>query len=212
MREPIPTQVEKLYGFLKTEVHWLHGRWRIFEQLYCKGDLRLTLLTEVAPSFFHMLQLMMFEDMQMGLARLTDPAPNKASLLQLQKRLESQANAKMAASAKIVLDRLMKSVQPIRDHRDKLLAHYALDHATEKGVNRLPDVYYRDIVNSLALVRDYMNLIEYQYHGCHQGYEDFAWPDDGDSLVTMLRWALRHREKLGSEEIACEPKDKWSDA
>jgi hypothetical protein len=212
MSEPIPSHVEQLYEFLKTEVQWLHARWVIFEQLYSKGALRLDLLNEAAPSFFHMLQLMMYDDMQMGLARLTDPAPNKASLLQLQKRLESHANAKLAVNTKIVLDELMRLVQPIREHRNQLLAHYSLDHAIEKAVAKLPDVYYQDILASLALVRDYMNLIEFHYHDCHQGYEHFVWQDDGDSLVTLLRWALRHREELMSAEIAFEPKDKWSDA
>ena len=93
-----------MYEFLKNEVTWLHARWVVFEQLYNKSPLTLELLNETAPSFFHLLQLLMFDDPQLSLSRLTDPAPLKASLLQLQKRLESHANAKLAATAKETLE------------------------------------------------------------------------------------------------------------
>ncbi|MEO8523639.1 MAG: hypothetical protein ABI460_02855 [Caldimonas sp.] len=66
MIQPIPPLVEQVYEFLKKEVQWLYARKVIFDQLYCKGQLRLELLDEAAPSFFHMLQLMMYDDFQRG--------------------------------------------------------------------------------------------------------------------------------------------------
>src|SRR5687767_7757030 len=97
MSQPISPYVEELYEFLKNEVTWLHARWVIFEQLYRRGDLRLNLLNEAGPSFFHLLQLIMYDDIQLALAKLTDDRRDTASLLQLQKRLDSHANNKLAA-------------------------------------------------------------------------------------------------------------------
>lgn len=212
MTPPIPPVVEELYEFLKKEVTWLHARWIIFDQLYNKGAVRLELLNEAGSSFFHMLQLMMYDDMQLWLARLTDPAPAKASLLQLQRRLDSHGNAKLAATAKRVLDKLLVSVEAIRKNRDNLIAHYSLDQATNPHAQKLPDVYYTDVVESLRLVREYMNLIEQHYHDSEEGYEYFTWQDDGDTLVTVLKWGIRFREKIVAKEIFMEEKDKWSDA
>jgi hypothetical protein len=208
----MPFTVEEVYAFLMKEVTWLHARWIMFEQLYNKSPLRLDLLNEAAPSFFHVLQLLMFDDMQLCLSRLTDPAPHKASLLQLQKRLESNGNAKLAAKSKIVLDKLMKTVDAIRDQRDNHIAHYSLEQAINSGAEKLPDVDYQSVLTSLSLVREYMNLIEDHYHGLMQGYEHFAWQDDGDTIVLLLKWALSHKERLLAQEVSVFEKDKWSDA
>jgi hypothetical protein len=212
MTPPIPPYVEEVYEFLKKEVTWLHARWIIFDQLYSKGELRLELLNEAGSSFFHMLQLMMYDDMQLSLARLTDPAPLKASLLQLQKRLDSHGNAKLAATAKPVLNNLLKSVEAIRKNRDNLIAHSSLDQATNPHAEKLPDVYYQDVVECLRLVREYMNLIELHHYDGEQGYEHFVWQDDGDNLVTVLKWGIRHRETLKTKGFFEEKRDKWSDA
>lgn len=68
----MPPQVKEVFEFLKNEVTWLYARWIVFEQLYRKSDLRLELLNEAGSSFFRMLQLMMYDDMQLALAKLTD--------------------------------------------------------------------------------------------------------------------------------------------
>ena len=212
MPQAIPPYLGELYEFLKKEVTWLHARWIIFDQLYSKGDPRLELLNDAGSSFFHMLQLMMYDDMQLWLARLTDDRRDTASLLQLQKRLESHGNAKLATTAKPVLEELLKLVDAIRENRDGMLAHYSLDQATNPQAKKLPDVYYTDVVRSLELVRQYMNLIEMHYHDCEQGYEHFVWQDDGDNLVTLLKWGLRYREILKTKGFFEEKRDKWSDA
>jgi hypothetical protein len=209
---PMPSTVEEVYAFLTKEVTWLHARWILFEQLYNKSTLRLDLLNEAAPSFFHVLQLLMFDDMQLSLSRLTDSAPQKASLLQLQKRLESNGNAKLAAKTEIVLDTLMKTVDAIRGQRDKRIAHYSLEQAINSCAEKLPAVDYQSVLVSLSLVREYMNLIEDHYYGLTQGYEHFAWQDDGDTIVLLLKWALNHKERLLAQEVSAFETDKWSGA
>jgi hypothetical protein len=206
MNQPLPPYVEEVYEFLKNEVTWLHARWVVFEQLYNKSPLRLELLNETAPSFFHLLQLLMFDDLQLSLSRLTDPAPFKASLLQLQKRLESHANAKLAATAKETLESLTKAVEAIRGRRDNQIAHYSLQQATSPHAERLPDVYHQNVTQCLQIVRDYMNLIELHYHGKRQGYEYFAWQDDADTLATVLKWGIRHRDLMLAQEVSIHPR------
>ena len=89
---------------------------------------------------------------------------------------------------------------------------HTLEHATNKNAAKLPDLYYREVNECLGLVREYMNLIENHYHGTGQGYEHFILEADGDTLITMLKWGLRHREHLLSQEIYVETTDQWSDA
>ncbi|MEO8523640.1 MAG: hypothetical protein ABI460_02860 [Caldimonas sp.] len=131
---------------------------------------------------------------------------------QLQKRLASQGNMQLSLETQAVLDELLKVSGPIRDHRDKMLAHYSLDHATKPDALKLPDIYYKDVEDAMDLVGEYMNLIEQHYTEWTQGYEHFAWQDDGDSLVGMLRNGLRYQEMLASQEVAFGVQDKWSAA
>lgn len=209
----IPLLVEQLYEPLKKEIWLLHSRWVLFEQLYRKSDLRLELLNEANGSFFHMLQWLMYDDLQLGLAKLTDDRRDTASLPQLQKRLDSQSDNKLAAQAKAVLVNLSNSVEAIRKQRDSRIAHYSLDQATNGRAEKLPDVNYHDIVAALGLVRDYMNLIETYYHdGWSQGYEHFAWDEDGETLVEVLRCGLRYLKWRMEQEVFFEPRDKWTDA
>ena len=211
--QPIPPYIEELYEFLKKEIWLLHSRWITFAQLYRKGDLRLELLNEVGSSFFHMLQWLLYDDLQLGLAKLTDDRHDTASLVQLQRRLDKHADSQLAKRAGAVLQRLVGSVDAIRKQRDNVIAHYALDQATNAHAEKLPDVYYTEIVAALELVREYMNLIELHYHPPFtQGYEHFISEDDGDTLVTVLRWGIRHRDWMMAQSVFIEPKDKWTGA
>jgi len=70
MNPQIHPFVEEVYEFLKKEITWLHARWIIFEQLYNKSPLRLDLLNESAPSFFHLLQLMLLNGTGVRILRL----------------------------------------------------------------------------------------------------------------------------------------------
>jgi hypothetical protein len=211
-QQQMPHFVEEIYEFLKKEITWVHARWSIAEQLYNKSALRVDLLNEAAPEFFYILQLMMLDDLQLSLARLTDPAPGKGSLLQLQKRLESHGNAVLATTAKEVLATLVTKVDPIRARRDNLIAHYSLNHATNEQAAKLPDVYYADVSECLKLFREYMNKIADHYHGITDAYEHIILQSDGDTLATVLKWGMRHKRWLLAKDIYIEPKDKWSDA
>ena len=146
------------------------------------------------------------------MARLTDAAPGKASLLQLQQRLEAHADHILGKQAKDVLIELQARIEPLRIRRDQMIAHYSLEQVTNKGAKQLPDVAYRDVNDCLGLVRQYMNLIAQHYHHVQEGYEHVVLQTDGDTLIMMLKWALRHRKYLLDQEIYVEQRDRWSDA
>lgn len=214
MKQSIPPTVEDVYEFLKKEITWLHGRWIIFEQLYNKSPARIDLLNEAASTFFYILQRMMLDDLQLSLSKLTDPAPGKGSLKQLQHRLERHGNARLAAQAAEVLRRLVEHVQPFRTWRDKQIAHYDLAVALDQHVEPMPDVYYRELSEALRLVRKYMNLIERHYHDSEQAYEHFIMHSDGDALITMLKFGLRYHELVLQQQISFGDyrESKWSEA
>ena len=69
-----PNSIQKLWGTLKAEVIWLHGRWIIYCQLYGKSPERVDILNRSASTFFNIIQKVLLEDVQLSLSKLGDPA------------------------------------------------------------------------------------------------------------------------------------------
>ena len=62
-----------VYNVLSTDLFWLHAKWEQYRLLFAKSERRIELLNETAGYFFRIIQGTIFEDVVLGLARLTDP-------------------------------------------------------------------------------------------------------------------------------------------
>ena len=60
-----------VYHALGDEVAWLHLKWNDFRELFADSDL-VDVLNSAAPTFFHDLQRLSWEDLLMHLCRVTD--------------------------------------------------------------------------------------------------------------------------------------------
>ena len=72
-----------LYSALCNEVTWVHAKWMQFRILFADSPERIDLLNQVAGFFFRMIQDVLWEDVILHLARLTDPpqsGPGKHNL------------------------------------------------------------------------------------------------------------------------------------
>jgi hypothetical protein len=63
---PLPREIEDIWNFLHREVTWLHGRWRMYRQLYGTSEARVDALNRVAPTFFATLQNILVDEVQQG--------------------------------------------------------------------------------------------------------------------------------------------------
>ena len=63
----------QLYYELDKEVSWLHDKWGEFRELFCGGQERIDLLSNVASSFFYVMSQVLYESVILHLCRLTDP-------------------------------------------------------------------------------------------------------------------------------------------
>ena len=62
-----------LFHTLSSELTWLHWQWRQYRILFGDKKSRLDLLNQSAPFFFGTIQLVLFEDTLLSLARLVGP-------------------------------------------------------------------------------------------------------------------------------------------
>ncbi len=208
--KPIPPEVAPVYDALRSEVTWLHGRWICYRQLYAESPKRIELLNESAGTFFYIIQDLLFDEVQVTLSKLTDPAKmgkhENLSLEQLQIRLQAHGDTMLAQQCRNTLDTLHSQCASFRLHRHKKLAHLDLSTALRTPAQPLPGVSRQMIEDALLTIRTYLNAIEMHYNESEWGYEDFIMQSDGDALVATLRAGLRYEELIHERKL---PYDDW---
>lgn len=213
-----PKAVQDIFEPMKEEITWLHVRWIIYKQLFESSAQRIDLLNECASVFFWIIQGVLIDEVQLGLGKLTDPAntagKDNLSFCQLQEVIEVH-DQNFADNIKTKLAELLSKVKEIRTHRDKRLAHLDLRTAMKDGAQSLPPVTIQTIEDALCSARDYMNAIEEHYCGRTTGYDNFLMSgNDGEALVSLLRYGLRY-EELAKEGIISPDdwhKGKWTNS
>lgn len=214
----IPSEIDEVYGKLKTEITWMHGRWMVYRQLFAESEKRIDLLNESAPTFFYIIQDVLLGEIQVSLSKLTDPARSgkfdNLSLEQLQMRVKANGQPQLAARLRQLLDELQLKCEPFRARRNKQLAHLDLTTAMESSLNPLPGISRQMIEEALKLVRECMNEIERHYCENTIFYEEFIMQSDGEALVSMLKYGRRYKELLQARTIPFDDwrEGNWSDA
>jgi hypothetical protein len=135
----IPQAIDEIFQELKKEITWLHGRWKIYRQLFGHSEKRIELINECASTFFYIIQDVLLGEIQVTLSKLTDRARfgehDNLSLEQLQLRVETQGEKSLSAALRKLLDDLHNKCQPFRLRRNKLLAHLDLATAMKSNFN-----------------------------------------------------------------------------
>lgn len=187
--EDMPTSVGELYYALFNEVTWLHLKWKDFRALFAYSPERVELLNRVAPTFFHGLQQMVWEDVLLHLCRLTDPASTmgKANLT-LRRLADSIPDSDLCSEVQALIKSVKERTKFARDWRNRRLAHKELATSDAKP---LEEASRRHVEEALAAIRQVMNCIEKHYQKSHVTYESSIEALGGvESLLRVLRKGL----------------------
>lgn len=195
--------------FRVSDVYW---RWKVWTQLYM-GDRanpedvkeRISLMNDMAPSFFDLLQKLLWKDVVQSICKLIDPAETRTkSGLRQNLSLESAVNdanprltASAAAEAKKLLSDLRKKSETLRDFRNWLIAHDDLLVAT--GVEARPEITSDNIEQSMATAVRIMTLLDPNFPKCVFEYGGMIANGDGNSLLQALRLAKKYRTESRAE-------------
>jgi hypothetical protein len=192
-----------VYSALSSEVLWLHTKWLDFRQLYAGSAKRIELLNETAPDLFFMLQQVLWRDVLLHIARLTDPATTgkreNLSLLSLPPLLECSLNVEVSP----LLARTLQKAAFARAYRNKNLAHQDMDHALGRAEPLNPGCR-KDVEDVLACFASVLNAIDSYYCCTTMLYGEPAYLGDADALIYWLNFGLlmeakrRKRVEAGS--------------
>lgn len=191
--------IEDIWREIDYEVTWLHGRWAIYRQLFGTSEARVDVLNRSAGTFAHMLQDVLLDDVQLGLAKLGDPATTRIRGAAVENLTLSNlcqlvtASGALAAELPPLLVAYDEACAKARDRRNKRIAHFDLQtmlkaKASVRGPSR------EEIEVALEALRSVMNCIALHFTGTQTAYELIVLDSDGNSLIATLKGGLRYWE------------------
>src|ERR1700687_5020356 len=154
-----PTLVP-LYHELYNKETWLHAKWLEYRKLYAKSEKRIELLNDTAAFFFRVVQDVLWENVLLHIARLTDPPIQgrfrNLTLLCLPDAVADQA---LADELRNLVTIGLEQCQFAREGGEKRLAHNDLSLANDAKATPLPDVSRQHVESALANFRQIMNRL-----------------------------------------------------
>jgi hypothetical protein len=183
-----------LFHELYNEVVWLHAKWLEYQKLYTHSAKRIDLLNNTAPFFFKVIQIVLWENVILHIARLTDPpqSPGKKelkknlTLLRLPLVIREQT---LQEEIKSLVDEATSKCRFTRDWRNRRYAHRDLDLALNRGVLALPKMNIQKVESVLEAFRAVLNRVKDHYFQSRVMFENYKALDDAEALLYHLRVA-----------------------
>jgi hypothetical protein len=143
---------------------WINSKWAEYVVLFGTSSERVALLNEASPSFAHLLQDALWENVLLHIARLTDPAMScgktNLSLAALAAAIDRPATrAKAEAKVQVALS----SSKFARDWRNRHIAHKDLHLALEKGSTPLAVASRNLVAQALTDLGAMLNVVSQEY-------------------------------------------------
>lgn len=184
--------------------------------MFGKSKERIELLNACAGEFFFIIQDALLADVQLSMSRLAERVKTSGKKNATLERLSNEI-------AMPPIPQLTGCLQDYRDRCDKItlrrnkeLAHADLGALLRRngfaGGTPIPGPSRQEIEEALKALREFMNAVEGYFNDPPMDYEIFASPDDGDSLVEILKQGLAYRELWKAGKLPFEDLKKLGDA
>lgn len=185
-----------VYHALYEEVVWLHAKWLEYRKLYAESPRRVDLLNAMAPFFFRVIQNVLWDDVLLHIARLTDPpksaGKDNLTLLRLPAVVSEPS---VAADVQSTIDAAVAKTSFARDWRKRRLAHRDLALAVQAAAAPLPGATREQVEQALLSILTILNGVHRRYFDGAVAFEDFIAHDDAESLVYHLRVAKQAKDR-----------------
>jgi hypothetical protein len=185
-----------IFHALYEEVVWLHAKWLEYRKLYAHSPERIKLLNNQAQFFFRILQDVLWNDVLLHIARVTDrPVSWQSSNATLQALGPRIADEALRSTVTSLVQRAIEASSFAKQWRDKRLAHLDFAEATRESTTLLPPVSRQNVEDALLAIREVMNAVYGHYFDTSVGFEHFLAVHDAELLVYHLRVAARAEQQ-----------------
>ncbi|MHB1293764.1 MAG: AbiU2 domain-containing protein [Anaerolineae bacterium] len=183
---------------LCTDLNELRTKWHEYEVLYAHSQQRVDLLNYSARHFFVMLDDIMWKDILLHLARLTDPPDSGKGKPNLTIKLLPHliGDETMAAAVSDLVVDADRCCAFARDWRNRYLAHSDL-HVRLAGsgpaqVSQLASSSQQRIADAVAAVEKVVDHVHVRYFGSQRRY---GFDNGASRLIQLLETAKSYKEK-----------------
>ena len=192
----VPKEVDELKDDLVWTKHYVDE----YKKLFLHSQKRIDLLNHTAPGFFRDVQIMFWDIMTVGVARLMDPhiqRSNRNLSLDILLKLAKENRWEFEFELKNLIEKAKKKAAPIITRRMKVTAHR--DLPTAMGDVVLDKVGIDEIEETLELAGKALNLI---YFNLTEG--TWSWSlvtgHDSNELVHYLKLAVIYKDLNEKEQ------------
>jgi hypothetical protein len=159
----VSSNLRAVFKQLNDDVIALSWRWQIVSSLFESKE-RVELLRQTAPSFFGVCQITFLDDVFLALSRLTDPVQSSGQHnLVVDCLLDAIEQTTNPEIHKKEVRRLIKSAKesclPLREHRNKRLAHNDLSIKLRFASEPLPGISVGDVNRAVKSLQSVMNAV-----------------------------------------------------
>jgi hypothetical protein len=195
-----PLNCGDLFFEIWTDVNNLDLSWQDYRALYGTSPERIDLLNWAAGTFFGLIENTMWHDVLLRIARLTDPPKKgryeRASLGQIVKRVSPHLDSESIKRLNDQLEALVVYCKPIRDLRDRVIAHDDLPTALHYHPEPLPGLSRADVEGALQRIHSLVNEIENHFNLAPTSFELILSVNDAETLIDLLERARKDASKI----------------
>lgn len=209
-----PASFDEVFDLLASELNSAYTKAVFFDHLFENEN--LPTLDAVAPGFFSTVQEILFDDLVLTVARLTDPSStlgtSNLTLSRLVEMVDPGQFPQVRLQTDFELCRLKACGDALRRHRNKRIAHSDLQTLRNSGgpaespgelfgQTSLPLIGLVSITDTLAIAERVMSAISEHYKAtpfklCQSDYVTEAVP----TLVELLRHATSQPRTAGAPQ------------
>ena len=196
-----PEESGMLAHWLWNDISILHLNWTYYTQLFATDEASILLMNTVAPSFFSMVDRTLRADNLLRICRITDPSfsnfnetMENASLPRLVARTAEFLPSEVHQEVKELLSQLDLQRQPLRDLRNKRLAHSDLDEVLKLRTEPLPGISPRQVEDLIALITKTFSLVEGHFLDSETGFAAIKPSQPVGTILWTLRNSLKYKE------------------
>jgi hypothetical protein len=162
--EKMGFELGSLFNLLYNEIIWLHYKWSEFEELYGTKESRIQIENQSAPFFFFIIQKVLWENILLGIARITDTEKSRGKkniTIQALPRLihDEKLKRKLESSIKNIL----KKTEFCRDLRNRWISHYDYELSINDTAKPLENATRLLVTESLEEIEKLINILLNDY-------------------------------------------------
>jgi hypothetical protein len=193
-----------LFYSLYNEITWLTFKWIEFRELFGTKESRFELMNKVAPFFFFTVQNILWENLLLGVARITDPPETfKKKNTTLQTIGQHLADSGFKVEFEKDLNDILMECQFCRDWRNRWIAH--MDY--ELGVNRenakpLEQASRLKLRLTIEKIHSLYNKISLKYLDSTTAWQMLSSDRGAISLLYRMEDGLRFDEEVHKKKLS----------